>query len=133
MTLTAPEYVSDGHGGLVAASNLPHLAVGTMVSRDLEAARKLYEEFLGLEAVRDGDDRLYLRDRRAKYLMEQGERDFFVIEVNKVGNVEKPQKMLNHWGIAVKSQDEVNRIYELAKAEKDQWWIKKVRPYQFDS
>lgn len=128
MTLAFPEQISDGRGGLVKPSSLTHLAAGTMVSRDLDAARKLYEDFLGLETVRISNDRMLLRDRRAKHLMEKGERDFFVIDVRKVDTVEKPQKMLNHWGIAVASQDEVRRIYDLAKAEKDNWYIKKVRP-----
>lgn len=128
MTRAIPEQVSDGRGALVAPSSLTHLAAGTMVSRDLDAARKLYEQFLGLETVRVSDDRMLLRDRRAKFLMQQGERDFFVIDVNQVADVEKPQKMLNHWGIAVASQEEVRRIYERAKSEKDEWYIKKIRP-----
>ena len=61
-----PQEISDGHGNLVKGSGLSHLAAGTMVSRDLDAAQKLYEDFLGLETVRISDDRMLLRDRRAK-------------------------------------------------------------------
>lgn len=128
MPQTYPELISDGRGNLVQASSITHLVAGTMVSRDLDAMKKLYEDFLGLETVRIAPDRMLLRDRRAKYLMENGERDFFVIEVHQVKDVEKPQKMLNHWGIAVDTREEVDRLYALAKAEKDNWLIRKMRP-----
>lgn len=128
MTRAYPQDVSNGQGGLVKGSSLTHLVAGTMVSRDLDAAQKFYEDFLGLETVRIADDRMLLRDRRAKYMMENGERDFFVIEVHQVKNVEKPQKMLNHWGISVGSREEVDRIHAIAKADKDHWYIRKMRP-----
>lgn len=128
MAQTYPELISDGRGNLVAASSITHLVAGTMVSRDLDTMTKLYEDFLGLEAVRIAPDRMLLRDRRAKYLMENGERDFFVIEVHQVTDVEKPQKMLNHWGISVGTREEVDRLYTLAKAQKADWLIKKMRP-----
>ena len=128
MTLAYPQDISDGHGGLVTGSSLPHLAVGTMVSRDLDAARKLYEDFLGFETIRVADDRMLIRDRRSKYMMENGERDWFVIEVHHVENVERPQKMLNHWGISVGSREEVERLHQIIKADKEGWYVKKMRP-----
>ncbi len=128
MATVSAERISDGQGGLVPSSNFTHLAAGTMVSRDLQAARVLYENMLGLEVASNGSDRLLLRDRRAKYLMEHGERDFFVIEVRLVDAIERPQKMLNHWGISVGSKAEVDRLHQIAKAEKEKWWIKAVRP-----
>lgn len=128
MAETYPELISDGHGNLAKASSFTHLVAGTMVSQNLDAMKKLYEDFLGFETVRVAPDRMLLRDRRAKYLMENGERDFFVIEVHEVKSVEKPQKMLNHWGIAVGTTEEVDRLYALAKAEKEKWLIRKMRP-----
>jgi catechol 2,3-dioxygenase-like lactoylglutathione lyase family enzyme len=128
MATAYSERVSNGRGELVEGSSLTHLAAGTMVSRDLEAAKRFYENFLGLETVRYADDRMLLRDRRAKYLMEHGEHNYFVIDVQEVAQVEKPQKMLNHWGVSVGSHAEVERIHVIAKAEADRYWIKKVRP-----
>lgn len=127
VSLSSPK-ISDGRGGLISPSALSHLAVGTMVSRDLDAALRLYEDFLGFEAVRYAPDGMLIRDRRAKYLMEHGERDYFVIDVHQVENVEKPQKMLNHWGLSVGSSDEVRRLHQLAKSQSEKYWIKKVRP-----
>ncbi len=71
---------------------------------------------------------MLLRDRRAKHQMERGERDFFVIDVREVASIDNPQRNLNHWGFSVASPQEVDRIHALAKAEIEQWWIKKVRP-----
>ena len=120
--------ISDGRGRLVEPTQFTHLAAGTMVTRDLVAARRLYEDFLGFEGVRYAPGRMLLRDRRAKYLMEQGERDFFVIDVREVESVNNPQRNLNHWGLAVHSPEEVDRIHAFAKAHMDAWWIRKVRP-----
>lgn len=126
-TVTA-DRVSNGRGGLVPSSSLTHLAAGTMVSRDLAAARRLYEGFFGMECVRYAPDRMLVRDRRAKYLMKQGARDFFVIDVREVEMIGNPQRNLNHWGFSVQSTDEVDRIHAKAKAEMEGWWIRKVRP-----
>ena len=128
MTTDSAALVSNGRGGTVEAAALPHLAAGTMVTRNLKEARRLYEDFFGFECVEYAPGRMLLRDRRAKYLMEQGARDFFVIDVREVETIERPQKMLNHWGFSVSSPEEVNRIHGKLKAEMDQYWIRKVRP-----
>jgi catechol 2,3-dioxygenase-like lactoylglutathione lyase family enzyme len=121
-------FVSDGAGGVIAAESLSHLALGRMVTRDLARARTLYENFLGLEVAETQSGRALLRDRRAKYMMGCAERDFFVIEVAQRDSIERPQKMLNHWGFSVGSAAEVERLHAVAKARSEEFWIDKVRP-----
>lgn len=122
------EKVSDGRGGLVAPDALSHLAAGTMVTSDLATAKRLYENIFAFECVIYAPGRMLLRDRRAKYLMENGGRDFFVIDVTEVSSIENPQRNLNHWGFSVGSPEEVDRLHALLKAQAEEFGIRKVRP-----
>lgn len=119
--------VSDGRGDQVEQSDLPTIAVGTMVSLDLDESRKFYEEFLGLECVRYAPDRMLIRDFASKEEMEQGGHDFMAIDVRQVDKIEHPQNMLNHWGFSVETTEEVDRIHAEAKAQQDRYGLK-VRP-----
>ncbi len=120
--------LASGKGGLVEAGTLAHLAMGTFVSRDIEAARHRLEAFFGLECVMDGPNRLYARDRRAKYLMDKGERDFFVLEVNRIDEIDHPQALVNHWGFTVRNEQEVDRIRTFAEEHAGEFGLKRVFP-----
>ena len=120
--------VSDGHGGTRDAATVPGIIAGTVVSSNLAKARKFYEEFLGLECVRCAPDRLIVRDKVAADFMQRGERGGFVIDVREVDEVSHPQGLLNHWGIAVPSIEEVDRIRQIALEEGDKYGIIKVNP-----
>jgi catechol 2,3-dioxygenase-like lactoylglutathione lyase family enzyme len=128
MQAGAAAKVSDGRGGLVASDAFTHLAAGTMVTSNLARARTLYEDVLGFECVVYAPGRMLLRDRRAKYLMENGERDFFVIDVTEMPSIDNPQKTLNHWGISVGTPEEVNRLHAVLKEKGEALSIRKVRP-----
>lgn len=119
--------VADGRGKMLEHTDLPAIAVGTMVSKDLDDSRKFYEEFLGLECVRYAPDRMLIRDRASKKAMEEGSPNYLVIDVREVDEIEHPQTMLNHWGFNVETTEEVDRIHEKAKALKDKYELK-VRP-----
>lgn len=119
--------VANGRGGHVDPAAIPAIAVGTMVSLDLDESRKFYEEFLGLECVRYAPDRMLIRDLASKQAMEQGSPDYLMIDVRQVDTIEHPQNMLNHWGFGVSSTEEVDRIHAAAKAQKDRYQLK-VRP-----
>ena len=99
-----------------------------MVTTDLAAARKAYEELFGFDTVLYAPGRLLIRDRRARWLMEHGGRDFFVIDVEEVPAIENPQANLNHWGFTVSSREEVVRIRELTVANSEQYRLAKVLP-----
>ena len=120
--------VSDGNGRAVPRTSLTHLAIGTMVTTDLDAARRMYVDFFGLECVVYAPDRMMLRDRRAKYQMEHGERDFFVIDVREVSEVANRQANLNHWGFTVGAPAEVDRIRQLAKVDPEKFRLSRIAP-----
>ena len=109
--------VSNGRGVRVNRARIPQLAGGTMATTDLKAARKFYEEFLCFDCVCHTPGRLPLRDPQSKRAMERGGADFFIIEVDEIAH---PQSTLNHWGFAVKSIEEVDRIRAAAIARKDE-------------
>ena len=128
MSRVLDKQVSDGRGSAVPGSSLSHLAMGTMVTTDLAAARAVYEDFFAFDCVRYAPGRLLIRDRRARWQMENGERDFFVIDVHEVSQVRNPQANLNHWGFTVSSHEEVVRIRELAVANAEKYRFAKVLP-----
>ena len=120
--------VANGRGDAVASRSLPHLAMGTMVSTDLGAARRMYEAFFGLECVAYTSGRMMVRDRRSKWMMEHGERDFFVIDVEEVPEIKNPQGTFNHWGFSVSSREEVDRIHALVRSKMEEFRIKRSLP-----
>ncbi|WP_190304699.1 VOC family protein [Pseudomonas chlororaphis] len=105
-----------------------HLRAGTIVTLDIDRARRFYEDFLGFECVRYAKDRLLIRDQYAKYAMDSGSNDFFVIDVRKVEKILHPQRLLHHWGVDVSSVSEVDRIHIEAKANKERYGLSKVYP-----
>lgn len=107
---------------------VPHLIAGCVVTTDITAARRFYEDFLGFECVRPAADRLLVRDRYARAAMEAGRDDFFLIDVTEVDDISNPQRMLHHWGLDVASADEVDRIHAEAKARKEELGITKLMP-----
>lgn len=120
--------VADGRGNLVKRSNLAHLAMGTMVSRDLDKAKMRYEKFFGLECVKYAPKRMMCRDRRAKFLMNENERDFFVLDVHEVADIRTPQAMTNHWGFSVAEAAEVDRIRQYAVEHADELGFDTIHP-----
>lgn len=120
--------IANGRGGLVRARSLAHLAIGTMVTRDLQRARRRCEAFFGLECVFPAPGRMMCRDRRAKYLMQRGTRDFFLLDVREVAEITHPQAMSNHWGFSVASEAEVDRVQQEAERRADEFGFAKVHP-----
>lgn len=120
--------VGNGRGGLVPARSLAHLAMGTMVTRDLARARRRYESFFGLECVVHAPGRMICRDRRARHLMQTDARDFFLLDVRQVADIANPQAMSNHWGFSVASEAEVDRIQQEAERRADELGFAKVHP-----
>lgn len=122
------EMVVSGRGSLVACSTLSHLAVGKTVTIDLESAKKRYESAFGLECVKIAPDRMVVRDHRGKYMMQNGLRDFFVLEVQEVPEIKLPQALGNHWGFWVGSKEEVKRIHDEMKARSEELGLKRLFP-----
>ncbi len=93
------------------ALKLKFLSHGTLSSRDLDFARKFYEEFLGLEVVRTSHRSLMIRLGGANTIA--------VVLTNKITQ----QDHLNHNGLDVETKADVDAAYERILNEKDKWKI----------
>ncbi len=98
------------------ALKLNFLSHGTLESKDLEKARDFYTEFLGLEVVRTSPISLLLRLGGANTIavVEQKNRD------------EERMPLLNHNGLDVETQEEVDTAYETVIEQKDEWGLHKI-------
>src|SRR3981189_1009548 len=84
--------------------NLKFLSHGTLESKDLDFTRKFYEEFLGLEVVRASKVSIWCRLGGAHI--------YVVVQVPEGKKAEMP--FLNHNGIDVETEDEVDECHRLA-------------------
>lgn len=93
---------------------------GTMVTADMAAARQFYQQFLGLTCTR-------VADRMLVYLQSaDGSDSGCRIDVREVAAVERPQNILNHWGIDVPSVEDVDRIHAAAEKLKQQYGLRRI-------
>lgn len=93
-----------------------HLGRGTLLSEDLAASRKFYEEFFGFTCADDGPGKLLLR---------AGEN--WVLEVSEQPEIERPQGVFNHWGFDVKSNDDVLHAHAMALENKEKYGIRHIQ------
>lgn len=91
------------------------LSHGTLEVFSLKESRKFYEEFLGMECVRHAKPSMLFRCGLK----------FHVVCVE-VGDSVHPQNVLNHWGIDVLSEEEVNRVHQEALKLKDKYKIRQI-------
>ena len=93
---------------------LAYLSHGTLESKDLERSRKFYEEFLGLEVVRTSPISLLIR----------------LGGTNTIAVVQSANKaemtFLNHNGIDVATQQEVDDAHKIIEAEGAAWGVHKL-------
>jgi catechol 2,3-dioxygenase-like lactoylglutathione lyase family enzyme len=92
------------------------LSHGTLECHNLKASRRFYEEFLGLECVRHG---------KISLLMRCGMK-WHIVAVEVRNNVH-PTHLLNHWGIEVRTKEEVDRAWADAHRLKEQYGIRKIQ------
>ncbi len=91
------------------------LSHGTLECFDLKVSRRFYEEFLGLECVRHARPAMAIRCGMK-----------FHIVCVEVGDAVHPCSVLNHWGIDVKSEGEVDRVWQAAKDLQAKYGIRQV-------
>jgi len=93
---------------------LAYLSHGTLESKDLERSRKFYAEFLGLEVVRTSPISLLIR----------------LGGTNTIAVVQSSNKaemtFLNHNGIDVATQPEVDEAHRIIEAEGAAWGVHKL-------
>jgi hypothetical protein len=97
---------------VVKAALLSH---GTVECYSLTESRRFYEEFLGLECVRQGKPAMFVRCGLK-----------FHIVAMQAGRSLKPANLHQHWGLEVGSRAEVDRIFNSATGLKDKYKINKL-------
>jgi catechol 2,3-dioxygenase-like lactoylglutathione lyase family enzyme len=100
---------------------------GTFLTTDLAAARRLFEEVLDLECVEYQRGSLYVRERGHRPGERLADQPYLVLEVHQVEKIPNPQAFLNHWGVFVATQSDVDRAYATIVANKDRYGIRNVQ------
>ncbi len=98
------------------ALNLNFYSHATLECRDIVQTRKFFEEFLGFETVQMADVSFWARLGGDQ-----------IIVVVKSPSSEKPtMPFLNHNGLDVATEKEVDAAYEIVKRDQEKWGIKKI-------
>ena len=105
----------DGNVTKTSALNLNFLSHGTLEAKNLENTRKFYEEFLGLDVVRTSPISILIRLG--------GDNTIAVVEQK---NKKDVMSVLNHNGLDVETQEEVDAAYETCIAQAEQWGMHKI-------
>lgn len=92
------------------------LSHGTLTCRDLDASRRFYEEFLGLECV---------RHQRQAMVVTHG-REWAIVCVQ-IGDKVAPRPVLHHFGIDVASAAEVDRAHAVATERCEEFGLLKIQ------
>jgi catechol 2,3-dioxygenase-like lactoylglutathione lyase family enzyme len=100
---------------------------GTFLTTDLAAMRRLFEDVLDLECVRYAPDALYVRERGHRPGEPRAGEPYLVLDVREVAEIANPQALLNHWGVFVASQSDVDRAYATLCEHKDRYFVRKVQ------
>ena len=96
------------------ALNLRFISHGTLEAVDLEHARRFYEEFLGFETVQASKMSLWVRLG--------GEHIYVVVKVQK----KEEMPFLNHNGIDVNTDAEVDEAYQITVRDAEKWGLHKI-------
>ncbi len=99
-------------GSIVRPYMLTH---GTCECYSLKETRKFYEEFLGMECVRHAPPGMVMRCGMK-----------FHIVCIEVGDAVKPCTISNHWGLDVKTKEEVDEAHRKLTELKDHYRIKMI-------
>lgn len=97
------------------ALKLNFLSHGTLESKDLERARGFYTDFLGLEVIRTSPISLLVRLG--------GNNTIAVVEQK---NRDETMSMLNHNGLDVETQEEVDEAHRIVTEQAEQWGLHKI-------
>ena len=95
---------------------LKFLSHGTLESKDLEFTRRFYQEFLGFEVVRPSKISLWCR---------LGGPHIYVVVVVQPGR-KAEMTFLNHNGIDVETEEEVDECHRLVVRDADIWKLHKI-------
>jgi hypothetical protein len=110
-----------------SAIHTTSLERGTFLTTDLVKVRRLLEEALDLECVRYKPDSLYVREKGHRPGEALHGQPYLVLEVTEVKEIPNPQAFLNHWGVFVATQSDVDRAYATLVENKDRYGIRNVQ------
>ena len=96
--------------------NLKFLSHGTLETRDLDFARRFYEEFMGFEVVRSSRISLWIRLG--------GLHTYVVVQAPPGKQLE--MNFMNHNGVDVETEEQVEECHRLVTRDADKWQLKKI-------
>jgi catechol 2,3-dioxygenase-like lactoylglutathione lyase family enzyme len=97
---------------LMKAAFLSH---GTIECRDLTKSRAFYEEFVGLECVQHAKRSMAVRCGLKFHLI-----------CLEVGESVYPMKLHNHWGLDLRTREDVDQAQKIALGAKEKYEIREV-------
>jgi len=95
---------------------LKFLSHGTLETKDIDFARKFYEEFMGFEVVRTSKISLWIRLG--------GQHIYAVVQGVEGKKTEMP--FLNHNGVDVETEDDVDECHRLVVRDAPIWKLRKI-------
>ena len=96
--------------------DLKFISHGTLETKDPDATRRFYEEFMGFEVIRSSPMSLMMRVRGGPHI-------YVVVPKPKDG---PPMSVTNHNGIDVHSDEEVDQAHRLVKRDADKWGLHRI-------
>jgi hypothetical protein len=125
------ETLAKNHPGATSHIKPISLIRGTLVATDLQKTRRMCEDLLGLECVQHAPGAMLMREVGHRPGEPKAGEPYWVLEVRQVEEVENPQEMLNHWGVELTSQAEVDRAYELLSEHAEEYELGRVQKPRF--
>jgi len=95
---------------------LKFLSHGTLETKDIDFARKFYEEFMGFEVIRTSKISLWIRLG--------GQHIYAVVQGVEGKKTEMP--FLNHNGVDVETEDDVDECHRLVVRDAAMWKLRKI-------
>jgi catechol 2,3-dioxygenase-like lactoylglutathione lyase family enzyme len=95
---------------------LKFLSHGTLETKDIDFARTFYEEFMGFEVVRTSKISLWIRLG--------GQHIYAVVQGVEGKKTEMP--FLNHNGVDVETEDDVDECHRLVLRDAEKWKLRKI-------
>lgn len=97
-----------------SALKLNFLSHGTLESKDIDASRRFYEEFLGLDVVRTSEISLLIRLG--------GNNALAVVKTKK----KEEMSLMGHNGLDVATQEDVDEAHRVVVEQSERWGLHKI-------
>ena len=96
---------------------LNFMSHGTLETKDIDFARKFYEEFMGFEVVRPSKISLWIR---------LGGQHIYAVVQGAKGRQKAAMDFLNHNGVDVETEEEVDECHRLVLRDAEKWKLHKI-------